>query len=122
MGGKKRWGIGGIWGGGWLNEEGRGNQGVRKDNKRRVFLFRLLNGRKLEVPNGKVSGSQTSNMRKWKVYEITEGEKGREVVKNQEVTGEITARRKTPTVIRSVDLRHSGLSPDQTGKKQFRSG
>lgn len=36
-------------GSGWLNEEGRGNQGVRKCNKRRVFLLHLLNGRKLEV-------------------------------------------------------------------------
>lgn len=60
-------------GGGWLNEEGRGNQGVRKDNKRRVFLPRLLNGRKLEVPNGRVSGSQTSDVRKWKVQEIAMG-------------------------------------------------
>lgn len=53
--------------GGWLNEEGRGNQGVRKDNKRRVLLLRLLNGRKSEVPNGRERGSQTSDVRKWKV-------------------------------------------------------
>lgn len=31
-----------VWGGsGWLNEEGWEDQGVRKDNKRRVFLLRL---------------------------------------------------------------------------------
>lgn len=41
-------------------------------------------------------------------------QKGREVVKNQEVTGGITARGKNPTVIQSMALRHSGLSKGWT--------